>query len=73
MGGLGARERGAVETVEGAFFESVWLVVGSGRHVRDECSCNPEGIGALPCTLCHSVGKSGRRVHTGSKRLTAGR
>ena len=36
VGGLGARKRGAMETVEGAFFESVWLVLGSGRHVRDE-------------------------------------
>ena len=35
MGGLGAREREAVGTVEGAFFESVWLVLGSGRHARD--------------------------------------
>ena len=74
MGGLGARWREAIErdTVEGAVFESVVLVVGAGRHWRGEC-CNPEGMGAVPCTLCHSVGKSGRRVHTGSKRLTAGR
>ena len=55
--------------MEVAVFESMRLDMGSGRP----WACDPEGKGAVPCTLCHSVGKSGRRVQTGSDKLTAER
>ena len=73
-GGLGGRW-GAVEAdeVEAAVFESVMLSVGSGHPWEGKWACGPEGMGAVPCTLCHSVGNSGRRVQTGSNRLTAER
>ncbi len=71
VGGLGGRWRSAVEAVEveGAVFEFMRLSMESGRP----WACDPEGMGTVPCTLCHSVGKSGRRVQTGSDRLTAER
>jgi hypothetical protein len=73
--GLEGRWREAVEAdlVEDAVFESVMLSVGSGRPWEGKWAGGPEGMGAVPCTLCHSVGKSGRRVQTGSDRLTAER
>ena len=75
VGGLGGRWREAVEAdvVEGAVFESLRLSVGSGRPVGGKWACDPEGMGAVPCTVCHSVGNSGRRVQTGSNRFTAER
>ena len=58
MGGLGAREREAIEkdTVEGAVFESVGLVVGSGRPWRGKCACSPEGMRAVPCPCATALG-----------------
>ncbi len=75
VGCLGGRWSGVVEAddVEGAVFESVMLSVGSGRPWEGMWACGPEGMGAVPCTLCHSVGNSGKRVQTGSNRLTAER
>ncbi len=70
--GLGGRWKGAMEAdeVEGAIFESMMLGVGSGRPWEGKWACGPEEMGAVPCTLCHSVGNSGRRVQTESDRLT---